>query len=64
MDKDYIKHPIILKAKDLADAIKNSKEFSDENKKIEIIIECNQIISSITGLNYSAICKPKSSCCG
>jgi hypothetical protein len=65
-DKDYYtKHPLIIKARELADTLKKSEEFNlDEEKKIELIIECNQIITNITGINYGATCKPKSSCCG
>lgn len=64
-EEDYAKPPIMVKARELAETLKNSREFnSTEKRKQGIIIECNKVISAITGINYGATCKPRSSCCG
>jgi len=64
--KDYPDHPVILKAKELADAIKQSDAFKEKNmeKLQSLIIECNQIITETTKINYGAVCQPRSGCCG
>ncbi len=66
MDKDYQNHPVIIKAKELADAIKDSDAFKekDADRIQSLIIECNEIITETTKLNYGAVCQPKSGCCG
>lgn len=62
--KDYDPHPAIIKANELAKAIKNSDAFKEKDldRVQSIIIECNEIIINTTKLNYGAICKPRSSC--
>ena len=65
MAKDYRNHPVIIKAKELAEALQQSDAFreKDMEKLQSLIAECNQIIVGATGINYGAVCKPKS-CCG
>ncbi len=64
--KDYLNHHIIIKAKELADAIQLSEEFKEKDmeKLQSLIIECNQIITETTKINYGAVCRPRSRCCG
>ncbi|MEM2917972.1 MAG: hypothetical protein QXY62_00515 [Candidatus Altiarchaeota archaeon] len=66
MAKDVLNHPVILKAKELADALAQSEAFKKKNinKLQSIIVECNQIIVETTKINYGAICQPRSGCCG
>ena len=65
MDKEYRNHPVIIKAQELAVAIQQSDAFKekDTEKLQSLIVESNQIIVDATGINYGAVCKPKS-CCG
>ena len=65
MAKDYPSHPVIIKAKEIAEAIQRSEAFGEKNmvKLKSLIIECNQIIVEASKINYGAVCKPKS-CCG
>ena len=66
MDKKDSSHPVIIKAKELADSIKQSDGFrkGDPNKLQALIIECNEIINEKTKINYGATCQPKKGCCG
>ena len=66
MAKDYRNHAVIVKAKELANAIMQSDAFRERNneKLQDIIIECNQTINEITKINYGAVCQPRSGCCG
>jgi len=66
VDKDYLNHPAIIKAKELADALIQSKAFREKNmeKLQSLIIQCNQIIVETTKINYGAVCQPRSGCCG
>lgn len=66
VDEDYLNHSIILKAKELADAIRQSEAFKEKNmeKLQSLIIEYNEIIIETTKLNYGAVCQPRSGCCG
>ena len=65
VDKDYQNHPVILKAKELAAAIQQSAAFreKDMEKLQSLIVDCNQIIVDATGINYGAVCQPRSGCC-
>jgi len=66
MTKEYLTHPLIIKAKELADALIQSEEFKEKNmEKLQtLIIECNQIIVEIAKINYGDICQPRTACCG
>ena len=66
MAKDYLNHPVMLKAKELADALVQSDAFKEKNgeRLQSIIIECNKLINETTRINYGAVCQPKCSCCG
>jgi hypothetical protein len=59
-------HPVIAKALELAEALTNSREFKDNDEKgLERLIElCNIVITSETDINYGALGKNNSSCCG
>jgi hypothetical protein len=63
--KEYPNRTVIIKAKELAEAIQQSEAFGEKNmvKLKSLIIECNQIIVEASKINYGAVCKPKS-CCG
>jgi len=65
VDKDYKSHPVIIKAAELAEALRQSEAFNEKNlgKLRSLIVECNQIIVESTKINYGAVCQPKS-CCG
>lgn len=65
MAKDYPSHLVIIKAKELAEALQQSEAFKEKGMERlrALIVECNQIIVGATGINYGAVCKPKS-CCG
>ncbi len=58
--------PVIIKAKELAQAIKNSEEFKDGDVVAlqSVLTKCNKIISETTKINYEAVCQPKGGCCG
>ncbi len=62
----YSNHLVIIKAKELANVIAESDLFKkgDKDELEFLIIECNQIINSITKINYGAACQPRSGCCG
>lgn len=64
MAKDNLNHPVMLKAKELADALAQSDAFKEKNsEKLQaIIIECNKLINETTKIDYGAVCQP-SSCC-
>lgn len=64
--KDHLNHLVIVKAKELADAIQQSEAFKEKDmeKLQSLIIECNQIIVETTKINYGAVCQPRSGCCG
>ena len=66
MDKDYLKHPVILKAKELAEAILQSEGFKGKNAENmqSLIAECNLVINETIKLDYGQICQPKGGCCG
>jgi len=63
---NYSNHSVIIKAKELADVIVGSDVFKNGDKDdLQLLIsECNQIINSITKINYGAACQPRSGCCG
>ena len=64
--KDYADEPAIVKAKELAQAIKESGAFREKNAEEmqAIIMECNDIIKKTIKIDYGKVCKPKSGCCG
>jgi cell fate (sporulation/competence/biofilm development) regulator YlbF (YheA/YmcA/DUF963 family) len=69
VDKDknyYLNHPAIIKAKELAEAIKESEAFKEKDMRRlqSLIIEFNQVITETIKINYGAACQPKSGCCG
>ena len=66
MVKDYQNHPVIVKAKEFANALMQSDAFKEKDvEKIQsLIVECNQIINEITKINYGAVCQPRSGCYG
>ena len=63
--KEYDTHPVIIKAMELAEAIKDSDAYKENNINLVnyIIFECNDLINYITKLNYNSICQ-ESGCCG
>lgn len=58
--------PVIIKAKELAEAIKNSEEFKEKDVVAlqNILTECTRIISETIKINYEAVCQPRGGCCG
>lgn len=58
--------PAIIKAKELAEAIKNSEEFKDGDVVVlqKVLTECTRIISESIKINYEAVCQPRGGCCG
>ncbi|MEX0920955.1 MAG: hypothetical protein WDZ62_01700 [Candidatus Pacearchaeota archaeon] len=56
----------IIKAKELAEAIKNSEEFKDGDVVAlqSVLTKCNRIISESIKINYEAVCQPRGGCCG
>jgi len=64
--EDKANRPAIIKAKELALAIKDSSAFKEKNEEGmgEIILECNDIIKKTIKIDYGAVCKPTSGCCG
>lgn len=64
MAKDYMSHPVIIKAEELAEALRHSEAFNKKNieKLRSLIVECNQIIVEATKIDYGAVCQPKSCC--
>lgn len=65
-EEDKVNQPAIIKAKELALAIKESSAFKEKNEEEmqAIILECNDIIKKTIKIDYGAVCKPKSGCCG
>jgi cell fate (sporulation/competence/biofilm development) regulator YlbF (YheA/YmcA/DUF963 family) len=64
--EDMSNQPAIIKAKELALAIKESDAFKRKNAEEmqAIILECNDIIKKTIKIDYGGVCKPKSGCCG
>lgn len=59
-------HPVIIKARELAEALLNSQEYKESNeKKLTLLLtECNMALAAETNVNYSALGKtPAKSCC-
>lgn len=58
--------PATIKAKELAEAIKNSEEFKDGDvvELQNVLTKCNKIISETIKINYEAVCQPRGGCCG
>ena len=57
---------VMTKAAELADALMNTREFkeNDEKQFTLLIAECNMVIATETRINYGALGKKKSACCG
>ena len=66
MAKDYPSHLVIIKAKELAEALQQSEAFKEKDMERlqSLIVECNQIIVEATKINYGAVCQPRNGCCG
>ena len=57
---------VLAKAEELADALMKTSEFKEGNdKKFTLTLaECNMVITTETRINYGALRKKQSSCCG
>lgn len=57
---------VFTKAAELAEALRNTPEFKEKNEKglTLLIAECNMVIATETRINYGALGKKKSACCG
>jgi hypothetical protein len=60
-----LNHPVLIKAKEMADAIQQSEEFKEKDiSQIQLlIIKCNKIITETIKINYGEVCRPRSGCC-
>ena len=57
---------VLARAGELADALLETEDFKNGNAKLfELVLaECNMIITNETKINYGALGKKTSSCCG
>ena len=65
MKKNYATHLVIIKARELAEAIIASEAYK-KNMVEEVqrmIIDCNQTISTTIRLDYGSVARPSSGCC-
>ncbi|MFW5991326.1 MAG: hypothetical protein ACOCQX_03790 [Candidatus Nanoarchaeia archaeon] len=62
MDEDNFEgHPVLIKAQELADEIKNSEEFKEQDVvALQLILtDCNKLITELIQVDYMTACRPK-----
>jgi len=62
-DKSYASHPVIIKARELSEAIIASEAYRKNMiEELErMVIDCNQSITTTIRLDYGSVARP--SCC-
>ncbi len=63
---DPVTHPVMVKARELAEALLNSPEYKEGNEKrfTLLLTECNMTLAADTNINYGALGKSTAkSCC-